>query len=78
MQLKDSSGIQMGPRRRRGGEAGAGVYGHSLGRRLSLCLGKFATDFKAEVCSILASDYEIQKKVNWRTASVLALIARRL
>ena len=44
------------------GEAGAGVYGQSLERRLSLCLGKFATVFKAEKYSILASDYEIQMK----------------
>ena len=44
------------------GEAGAGVYGQSLGRMLSLYLGRLAADFQADVYSILASDYVIQMK----------------
>lgn len=43
-------------------EAGAGVYGQTLVRRLSLSLVKFAPVFKAEIYSILASDYEIEMK----------------
>ena len=42
------------------GEAGAGVYGKSWVRRLSLCLGRFAAVFQAEIYSILACAYEIQ------------------
>jgi hypothetical protein len=32
----------------------ARVYGQSLGRRLSICLGKYATAFQAEIHAILA------------------------
>ena len=39
---------------------GAGVYGQSLGRRLSISLGKHATVFQAEVYAILACVYKIQ------------------
>ena len=39
---------------------GAGVYGQSLGRRLSISLGKYATIFQAELYAILAYVYEIQ------------------
>jgi len=45
-----------------GGGSGAGVYGQSLDRRLSLCLGKFAAVFKVEKYSVLTSDYEIELK----------------
>jgi hypothetical protein len=38
-----------------GGGAGAGVYGQSVGRRLSFSLGRYATVFQAEVYAILAS-----------------------
>ena len=38
---------------------GARVYGKSLGRRLSICLGKYATVFQAEIHAILACAYEI-------------------
>jgi len=39
---------------------GAGVYGQSVGRRLSLSLGRCATVFQAEIYAILACVYEIQ------------------
>jgi hypothetical protein len=39
---------------------GAGVYGQSVGRRLSFCLGRYATVFQAEIFAILACVYEIQ------------------
>jgi hypothetical protein len=37
---------------------GAGVYGQSVGRRLSISLGKHATVFQAEVYAILACVHE--------------------
>ena len=40
--------------------AGARVYGQSLGRRLSISLGKYVTVFQAEIYAILACAYEIQ------------------
>jgi hypothetical protein len=40
--------------------AGAGVYGQSVGRRLSFSLGRYATVFQAEIYAILACVYEIQ------------------
>ena len=39
---------------------GAGVYGQSVGRRLSISLGRYATVFQAEIYAILACAYEIQ------------------
>jgi ribonuclease HI len=45
------------------GGAGAGVYGQSLGRRLSICLGKYVTVFQAEIYAILACGYENQANV---------------
>jgi len=39
---------------------GAGVYGQSVGRRLSFSLGRHATVFQAEIYAILACVYEIQ------------------
>ena len=39
---------------------GASVYGQSLGRRLSISLGKYATVFLAEICAIFICAYEIQ------------------
>jgi ribonuclease HI len=38
----------------------AGVYGQSVGRRLSFSLGRHATVFQAEIYAILACTYEIQ------------------
>jgi len=38
----------------------AGVYGQSVGRRLSTSLGSYATVFQAAICAILACAYEIQ------------------
>jgi hypothetical protein len=38
----------------------AGVYGQSVGRRLSFSLGKDVTVFQAEIYAILASAHEIQ------------------
>jgi len=42
------------------GEAVARDCGQSLGRRLSISLGKYAIVFLAEIFAILASAYEIQ------------------
>jgi len=39
---------------------GAGVYGQSVGRRLSFSLGRYATVFQAEIYAILVCVYEIQ------------------
>ena len=39
---------------------GAGVYGQSVGRRLSISLGRYARVFQAEIYAILACAYEIQ------------------
>jgi ribonuclease HI len=39
---------------------GAGIYGQSVGSRLSFSLGRYATVFQAEICAILACAYEIQ------------------
>ena len=39
---------------------GAGVYGQSVGRRLSFTLGKHATVFQVEIYTILACVYQIQ------------------
>jgi hypothetical protein len=44
-------------------EAGASVYGQSLGRRLSISLEKYATVFWAEIYAILACAYKIQMNV---------------
>ena len=41
---------------------GAGVYGLSVGRRLSFSLGRYATVFQAEIYAILACAYEIQSQ----------------
>jgi hypothetical protein len=38
---------------------GAGVYGHSLERRLSFSLGRDVTVFQAEIYAILANAHEI-------------------
>jgi len=39
---------------------GAGVYGQSVGKRLSFSLGRYATVFQAEIYAILPCAYEIQ------------------
>jgi ribonuclease HI len=39
---------------------GAGIYGQSVGRRLSISLGEHATVFQAEVYAILACVHEIE------------------
>jgi hypothetical protein len=44
------------------GRTGAGVYGQSEARRLSISLGKYVTVFQAESYAILACVYEIQNK----------------
>jgi len=41
---------------------GAGVYEQSVGRRLSISLGKHATVFQAEVYAILACVHETETK----------------
>jgi len=42
---------------------GARVYGQTSGRRLIICLGKYATVFQAEIHAILACEYEIHMDV---------------
>jgi hypothetical protein len=49
--------------RKQGRGAGAGVYGHSLGRRLIISLGKYVTVFQAEIYAILACAFEIHNSV---------------
>jgi len=39
---------------------GAGVYGQSVGRRLSFSVGRYFTLFQAEIYAILVCVYEIQ------------------
>jgi hypothetical protein len=39
---------------------GAGIYGQSVGRRLSICLGRHATLYQAELYAVLACGREIQ------------------
>jgi hypothetical protein len=46
------------------GGAGVGVYGQSSGRRLSICIGKYATVFQAEIYAIKAYAYEMQKNAS--------------
>jgi len=46
-----------GSRMQRG--TSAAVYGQSSGIRLSICLEKYANVFQAEICAILACEYEI-------------------
>jgi hypothetical protein len=41
---------------------GAGIYGQTVGRRLSFSVGRYATVFQAEIHAILACVYEIQFK----------------
>ena len=38
--------------------SGAGVHGQSVGRRLSISVGKLATVFQADVCAIFVSVQE--------------------
>jgi hypothetical protein len=39
---------------------GAGAYGQSVGKRLSISLGRYATVFQAKIYVILACAYEMQ------------------
>ena len=41
---------------------GAGVYGQSVGQRLSFSLGRYATVSQAEIYTILACVYEIESQ----------------
>jgi ribonuclease HI len=43
-----------------GGGTGAGIYGQSVRRRLSLSLGRYATVFQAKVFAILACAHDIR------------------
>jgi len=47
---------------RTGKETGTGVYGQSVGRRLSFSLSRCVTVFQAEIYAILACVYEIQSQ----------------
>jgi hypothetical protein len=55
---------------------GVGVYGQSVGRRLSFSLGRYATVFQAELYAILASVYEIQ--VQTRPEKYVSICSDRL
>jgi hypothetical protein len=57
---------------------GAGVYGQSLGRRLGISVGKYATVLHAEVYVILACVNEIQTLVRPEKYVSFALIVRQL
>ena len=57
---------------------GTGVYGQSLGRRLSTSVGKYAKIFQAEVYAILAFVYEIQTLVRPEIYVSIAVIVRWL
>jgi hypothetical protein len=54
-----------------GGRSGAGVYGQSLGRRLSISLGKYVTVFQAVIYATLACVHEIQ--VNFRSEKHISI-----
>jgi hypothetical protein len=45
-----------------GDGTGGGVYGQSVGRRLSIPVGKHATVFQAELYTILTCAYELETK----------------
>jgi len=66
----------MGPGRQ--GEPGDGVYGQSLGRKFSVCLGKYITVFQAEIYAILVCAYETQRMLGQRNVLVFALTVRGL
>jgi hypothetical protein len=55
----------------------SGVYGQSVGRRLSFSPGRYATVFQAEIYVILACVHEIQFH-NRPEKFVSAVIVRRL
>jgi len=59
---------------------GAGVYGQSVDRRLSISLGKHAIVFQVEVYAILACVHvtETQDRPGQRNMLVFALIDRQL
>jgi hypothetical protein len=54
-----------------GGRAGAGVYGQSAGRRLSLSLGRYVTVFQAKIYAILACVHKIQLQKDQRNTYLL-------
>jgi len=56
---------------------GAGVYGHSVGRRLSFSPSRYATVFQAEIFAILACVCEIQSH-NRLEKYISALIVKQL
>jgi hypothetical protein len=56
---------------------GAGVYRQSVGRRLSISLGKQATVFQFEVHALLACIHEMKLRIGQRNMLVFALIVRR-
>jgi hypothetical protein len=58
------------------GRTGTGVYGQSVGRRLSISLGKYVTVFHAEIYAILACVCEIQNRAR-SEKYVSALIVKR-
>jgi hypothetical protein len=68
----DGSGTVEGTR------AGAGVYGQSANRRLSISLGKHSTVFQAGVYVKLVCVHEIELRTSQRNMLVFALIIRRL
>jgi hypothetical protein len=61
-----------------GAGVGAGEYGQSLGRRLSISLRIYATVFQGEIYDSLVCDFEIQTNEDERSRLVFALTGRRL
>ena len=55
----------------------AAVYGQSVGRRLNISLGRYATVFQAEIYASLACAYEIQFQCRPENHA-FALTARQL
>jgi hypothetical protein len=57
---------------------GAGIYGQSMGRRLSFSVGRYATFFQTEIYAILARVYEIQLHIECGTYRLFQNIAKEL
>ena len=56
---------------------GAGVYGHSVGRRLSIYLGKMLQSFRLKYMRYWSAFMKLKLRMGQRNMLVFALIARR-
>jgi hypothetical protein len=64
-------------RSRQQNRTGAGVFGQSLGKRLSICLSRYTTVVKAEdIYAILACLYDIQQITRSEKTLVFVLIVK--